>query len=141
MAYMTERGGDIFALNMTNGKTDNIHIGTLPSAVAINRNTNMIYVADAVNNAVAVINGSTNCLLTKIHVGKEPRSLAIDPTRNMIYVTNMFPGTVSSINGTTNSLTAVVQVNINPVNAGFVKCNDNRLHQNFTRYDIGTKIV
>jgi YVTN family beta-propeller protein len=59
----------------------------------------------------------------------------------MVYVANMFSGTVSAINGTTNNVTAVVRINIHPSNSGYIECNHKILQQNFTRYDVGTKIV
>ena len=92
-------------------------------------------------NKVLAIDGATNCLLSEILVDNGPRDLVVDTTRNMVYVANMLSGTVSAINGTTSNATAVVNLNIDPPNSGYIDCNGERLRQNFTRYDVGTRIV
>jgi YVTN family beta-propeller protein len=66
--------------------------------------------------------------------------LAVDPERNMIYVTNELSGTISAINGTTNNLTSVIRFAITPYKSGYIQCNEKRLQQNFTRYDVGTDL-
>jgi YVTN family beta-propeller protein len=97
-------------------------------------------VAEPFSNIVTVIDGHTNCVIDTIEVDMDPRHLAVDKFRNMIYVSNFLSGTVSAINMTTNNLTTVIQMKVNPANSGYLQCNNNIVHQNFTRYDIGVKL-
>lgn len=96
--------------------------------------------AEPPSNIVTVINGHTNCVIDMIEVGMDPRHLAVDKFRDMIYVANFLSGTMSAINMTTNNLTTVIQMKVNPANSGYLQCNNSVINQNFTRYDIGTKI-
>jgi YVTN family beta-propeller protein len=146
MAYMTDRTplgrlGTVYAINMTSGNVSLIQINGSTTAVAVNQDTNVIYVSAIEPNKVLAINGTTNCFLAEIPVDNGPRDLAVDTTRNMLYVANMLSGTISAINSTTNTATAVVKLNIDPPNSGYIECNGERLRQNFTRYDVGTRIV
>src|SRR2546426_685245 len=101
----------------TNSVVNTITVGKFPSAVAINRNTNMIYVANTGDNTTSVINGETNSVVSTITVGNEPNGIGVNPKTNMIYVANFLSvaGTVSVIDGATNSVTSTIQVGNGPI--------------------------
>ena len=93
----------------------NVTVGTLPYAVAVNPNTNMVYVANSGSNTVSVINGTTNTVVQNVTVGISPYGIAVNPNITMIYVANYDSNTVSVIDGTTNSVVQTVPVGISPV--------------------------
>jgi DNA-binding beta-propeller fold protein YncE len=97
-------------------------------AVAVNQNTNKIYVAIATgdsalteNGGVAVIDGATNAISNVMDPNAvSSQRLAVDSVTNTIYVTNgacfqnsvcRNPGSVTVINGATNAVTTVISPN------------------------------
>jgi YVTN family beta-propeller protein len=101
----------------------NIPLGeySLLSAIAINPNTNMVYVTTynvgtytvASQSTMYVINGSTNKVVSSVAVGPSPNYVAVNPNTNMIYVTNN-DGTLSVINGSTNRLVSNLTIGLDP---------------------------
>jgi YVTN family beta-propeller protein len=89
----------IYKTNLHNVKS--IPVGIQPNAIAIDRATNKIYVANTNSNSVSVIDGdSSNPNVVKsIPVGIQPNAIAINPTTNKIYVANTGSNTVSVIDG------------------------------------------
>ena len=95
-------------------------VGSYPVAVAVNPQTNKIYVVNRNSNNVTVIDGATNNTTT-VSAGSMPIALAIHPVTNKIYVANAGNNTLTIIDGTTN-LTSTVGVgnyptglDVNPV--------------------------
>jgi len=84
-----------------------------PHAVAVNPKTSKVYAVNTNNNAVTVMNGSTNSAAT-IGVGSEPMAISINSVTNKIYVGNSGSGTVSVIDGRTDVVTATVDVGALP---------------------------
>jgi DNA-binding beta-propeller fold protein YncE len=87
-----------------------VHVGDLPLGVAVDESTNTIYVANAVNDTVSVINGAacdaldvSGCAYRPITVtvGAFDNAVAVDPLTHMVFVTNQNanPGSVSGIDG------------------------------------------
>jgi YVTN family beta-propeller protein len=70
-----------------------------PHALAINPNTNRIFVASPDSNSIVVISGTQNSIVGTINVGKGPIDVAVDPNSNKIYASNQLDGTVSAIDG------------------------------------------
>ena len=78
-----------------------------PWAVAVNAETDTIYVANKGQiGSVSVIAGTNNSV-TNVTVGQYPEAVAVNPSSNMIYVSNWGDGTVSVINETNLSGTPV----------------------------------
>src|SRR2546426_666734 len=100
----------------TNSITSTIPVGTCPGAVAVNPNTNKIYVID--DNGLQVIDGTTNSVVNTITVGKFPSAVAINRNTNMIYVANTGDNTTSVINGETNSVVSTITVGNEPNGIG-----------------------
>jgi DNA-binding beta-propeller fold protein YncE len=87
--------------------------GSFPQAIAVNRLTDTIYVANEGDNTVSVINGAScnasntsGCgqIPASVTVGMQPIGLDVDEATNTIYVANADfggPGTVSMIDGAT----------------------------------------
>jgi YVTN family beta-propeller protein len=91
-------------------------VGNNPIGVAVDRATDTIYVANANDNTVSVIDGSrckaedaTRCspIATLTHVGPTPIWLTFDPTTNTLYVTDGLTrtgangNTIAVLNGST----------------------------------------
>ena len=84
-----------------NSVVKTINVGKSPDGVAVNPNTNMVYVANAYSNMTSVIDSSTNTLVTTIAVGNSPSAVAVNPNTKMVYVVNYNDNTVSVIDGST----------------------------------------
>ncbi len=77
-------------------------VGNSPRGIAVNTETNLIYVTNMADNSVSVIDGSTNQIINNIPVGKGPLGIGIDSFTNQVYV------------GDGNGIT-VIDANINEV--------------------------
>jgi YVTN family beta-propeller protein len=81
--------------------------GQYPSALAVNPETNQIYVVNAGDGTVTAIDGATNSTQT-IAVGSSPGLVAVDPDIDKIYVTNdLANGSLTTIDGATGSTTTI----------------------------------
>ena len=78
--------------------------------VAVNPNTNMVYVTatNGSNRVVSIIDGTTNQI-----VGHIPAidAIAANPNTNMVYAASDSENTISIINGTTNQIVGHVEIN------------------------------
>ena len=77
--------------------------------MAVNPNTNRIYVANWISDNVSVIDGASNTVVASVAVGSYPESVAVNPNTNRIYVTDSNDG-VSVIDGDSNTVVATVAV-------------------------------
>lgn len=90
-----------------NGTPQTVSIGEDATAVAVNPVTNTIYVADAVDNYVTVINGAT--LATgSVATQSTPSALAINSQTDTVYVLNSGSNSVTVIDGLTNAVSATI---------------------------------
>jgi len=90
----------------TNAVTATIPVGTSPSGVDVDSQTNYIYVANAGNSQtrdpgnVTVINGATNATATLTDPNaKNPVAVAVNSVTNRIYVANSGSNNVTVIDG------------------------------------------
>jgi DNA-binding beta-propeller fold protein YncE len=87
-----------------------IPVGTNPSVVAINPNTNRIYVENSGEGTMSVIDGTSNTVLTKIAISST--AMDINKNTNMIYSISVYgPLDVSVINGSTNQVVTTIPIN------------------------------
>jgi len=100
-------------LTVVDGATDTVTItipvGTSPSGVAVDPQSQFIYVANAGDaktgdpGSVTVINGETNATTTLTDPSaKNPAAIAANPTTNKIYVANSGSNNVTVIDGAHN---------------------------------------
>jgi len=101
--------------------------GRSPQGVAVDPNTNRIYVANSGSNNVSVIDGASNTVVATVAVGSNPRGVAVNPTTNHIYVTDNFSSNVSVIDGASNTVVATVAVGMSPQGVA-VNPNTNRIY-------------
>jgi DNA-binding beta-propeller fold protein YncE len=83
-------------------------VGDGPLGIAVNPNTNMIYVANSLSSTVSVVNGSDDRILANIPLSNVPISIAVNPFKNIIYVTHA--GSISVINSRNNSLMTTIPI-------------------------------
>ena len=146
--YVSNFSNDtVSIINGTSNKVEtNIKVGNNPVGIAVNPRINKIYVNNLADNTISVINGTTNKVIENISL--EPAiiasgvntpfinvplkvtfpliatKLAVDPSTNFTYVTNPRSNGIITIDGKTDKIITKIFVDINPPNAGIVKCND-----------------
>jgi YVTN family beta-propeller protein/parallel beta-helix repeat protein len=117
----------------TNTVTATIPVGSCPTGVAVDNETNTVYVANRWDNTVSVINGTTNTVTATISadIGNDPVSVAVNPVINTVFVANANSNTVSIIDGSTNTVTATIavgspaDVKVNPLTYCVYVANEN----------------
>ncbi len=118
----------------------NVPVGKNPLNLALNPNTNTLYVSNSGNSTVSVINcngppGKTIPSVNSINVGHSPIGIAVNPNTNMVYVTNHKDNTTSVINGSTNNAVYTIPVGHYP-NSTSVNPNTNMVY--VTNYNDNT---
>ena len=92
--------------------------GDYDNDVAINPNTNKLYVPTDGNNDVSVIDVTSDLEITgtgyPITVGNGPFDVAVNSNTNRIIVANSLDGTVSVIDGLTDEVIDTVSVGTDP---------------------------
>src|ERR1051326_8731162 len=78
--------------------TSTVQISPRPVAVAVDRSTHQVFVADAELGAVVQYDGARGALVGSIPVGGAPASLAVDSTGGRVFVGNR--ALVSNTTGT-----------------------------------------
>ncbi|MGH9909570.1 MAG: YncE family protein, partial [Nitrososphaerales archaeon] len=81
----------------SNSVVDDIPVGSHPSKVAVNPDTNMVYTLSTASNSTSIIDGSTNSVRTTLPVAN-PYELAVNRNTNMVYVSNYKSDIVFVIN-------------------------------------------
>ncbi|MBI3640363.1 MAG: YncE family protein [Thaumarchaeota archaeon] len=69
----------------TNSIIDRIQVENGEHAIAVDENRNLVYVTNAKNNKVSIIDGFTNKIIGEIDV-KEPVDVFINPDANILYI-------------------------------------------------------
>jgi YVTN family beta-propeller protein len=96
---------------------DIIPVGDDPLVVAVSRFECRVYVANAGDDSVSVIDMSTNTVLGTIPIGDSPPAVAVGLLGTRLYVTNQLSDSVSVIDTVTNAVIATVPVGDNPFGA------------------------
>ena len=93
------------------------------SIIAVNENTNTVYVANPLNNSISVISGEkNNTRMPDIPVGKRPGSIGINENTNTVYVANTGSNSISVIDGRVNKVVAGITFQVHPFNSGYIRC-------------------
>lgn len=111
--------------------TGTISVGTQPSSIAINPDTNKIYVSDG--NGVEVIDGKTNSIVATIPVGS--LAITINPDTNMLYAI-VGQNKVDVINGSTNQIVSSIGTMANTENIVVVNPNTNMIYVSWSNWYI-----
>ena len=81
-------------------------VGANPFGVAVNPEGTKVYVANAGDSIVSVIDTTNNTITANVSVGEFPYGVAVNPAGTKAYVANMGSNNVSVINTTSNTVTA-----------------------------------
>src|SRR5215203_1565235 len=92
-------------------QVDTIDVGGSPRGIALDKQSNMMYIALYSADAVAKIDPNNNRVIYRIPVGEGPQDIAFNDANGMIYVANHDDSTVSVINARTNppTITTTIQ--------------------------------
>jgi YVTN family beta-propeller protein len=113
--YATGVGSsDVFAIDPVSGSAVRIPVGSIPCAVAVNAQTNLVYVANYGDDTVTVIDGKTEKAIAQIPVGSRPQAVAVDARVNRVYVANTHGDSVTVIDGQRNEALGTVAAGRNP---------------------------
>ncbi len=82
------------------------------SGIAVNPQTNTIYVANSTNNGLCVIDGSINAVVGEVRIGETVvgHSVSVNPLTNRIYVANSGDNTVTVVDGASQTVIGSVEV-------------------------------
>jgi len=89
---------------------DSIKVKSDPEGIAINTETNRIYVTNAGSDTVSIIDGDLDSVIRNKAVGAIPMSVCVNPETNRAYVVNYNSANVSVIEGT--GVIATIDVDI-----------------------------
>src|SRR5919107_5173758 len=87
-----------------------IDMGGNLTGIALDKRSNMMYVALYSANAIAKIDPNNNRAIYRIPVGNSPQDIAFNDANGMIYVTNHDDNTISVINARTNPPTLATTI-------------------------------
>lgn len=112
-AYVTNSASD--SVDVIDGggfrRDASIHVGDHPIGVDVHPNGTRVYVTNANDDNVSVIDTATNTVIgNPIRVGDDPESVVFSPNGSRAYVANTGAGTVSVIDTATSSVSATVTV-------------------------------
>ena len=69
-----------------------------PSALAINPDTNIIYVANSFSGTISILSGTNNTIISEdVKVGSSPQDIAVNLNTDKVYVSNSFSNSVTVI--------------------------------------------
>ena len=94
-----------------------VSVPTEPVGVAVNPNTNLIYVTNfnnGYNGNVSVIDGASNTVVATMAVASGLWGLALNPNTNLVYVPSYYDNNVSVIDGDSDTVVATVAVGTQP---------------------------
>jgi YVTN family beta-propeller protein len=82
-----------------------VAVGASPVSIAVNTATGKVYVANAEDGTVSVLDPDSDAVVATIPVGLHPYSIASDPATGNVFVTHTFGDQISLIGGATNTVT------------------------------------
>jgi YVTN family beta-propeller protein len=89
-------------MNQRNEGNPQIKVGHSPTSLAVNPNTNKVYVANFRSNTVSVIDASSGSIINNIPTEDNPVLLSVNPNTNKVYVTYGLSKNVTVIDGNTD---------------------------------------
>jgi YVTN family beta-propeller protein len=113
--YVTRiESADLAALDGASSVPTILTAGAIPCAIAVNSQTNTLYVANYGDDTATVLDANTGRTKATIHVGDHPKSIAYDPDLHLVYVANTRGNSVTVIDAGTNDVLATLPAGKNP---------------------------
>jgi YVTN family beta-propeller protein len=102
--YAVDQAHDrILAVDCHSGQAVSIAVGREPDALAVDEQTDRVYVVNVGSASVSVIDGARNAVIATVRTGNAPYSIAIDAELDRIYVSNTYSNKLAVIDGSTNT--------------------------------------
>jgi YVTN family beta-propeller protein len=95
---------------VTDDASNSIHtvkVGAAPVSIGVNSINGLVYVANAGDGTVSVIDGKTDAVIATLPIGAHPYSIAVDSARGKVYVTRTYSDDLMEIDGATNAVTGI----------------------------------
>jgi len=117
-------------VSVIDGNTNAV-IATVPMeawyGIAVNPNTNRIYVTNYLQSKVSVIDGDTHNVIAVVPLTNYPMGVAVNPNTNLVYVAVPNHATIAVIDGNTNAVRTTVRLAGEPYNVA-VNAATNRIY-------------
>ena len=156
LIYLSHKAHDI--VSVIDGNSDEllitpIPVGVSPRDIAVNPNTNKIYVINEGkrSDSISVIDGEINeiDIDTTIPISNQAGEIAFNSNTNILYITYSEPNRVLLIDPNINRVIFPRNIifNVNPINAGVINCDDKKIITNQSLIDqnitipFGTKCI
>ncbi len=88
--------------------TSTFEVTNKPTEIAVNHETNLIYLVNMDADNVSVVDGAANQLVANVKVGSKPNGIGVNPITNLIYVGDS-NGDISVIDGQTNKVITTIE--------------------------------
>ena len=108
-----------------------IGVGARPDFPLYDPGNGLIYVPLRDFNAVNVLNGATDRMVSSIKVGSEPEMMALDSANGLLYVTDYGGSNVTVINSSSNRVTGSITVGSSPYGIAYDYLNGNFYVSNY----------
>jgi len=105
---------DLAAIQADFSNFTTLSAGAIPCAIAVDSQSNQLYVANYGDDTVSVIDATSGRKAATLPVGHHPEAIAFDASRNLVYVANTSGGTVTVIDAANNSILASLAAGKNP---------------------------
>jgi YVTN family beta-propeller protein len=89
------------------GTTVRVKVGAEPVSIAADSSNGRVYVANAGDGTVSVVDGKTDAVLATVPIGANPYSIAADSGEGKIYVTRTYSDHLTVIDAVTNQVSGI----------------------------------
>ena len=103
-AVDTNRGA-VQIYSASSGQMHQVKVGSAPVSIAVNTINGKVYVANAGDGTVTVLDGNSDAIAATVPVGSHPYSVAVNSVTGYAYITHTFGDQLSILDGTTNTAT------------------------------------
>ena len=113
--YVTRiENADLAVIERDSANITTLPAGAIPCAIAVNTQTNQLYVANYGDNSVSIVDAATGRMTATVSVGHHPKAIAFDATRNLVFVANTSDGTVTAIDAVNTKVVATLPAGKSP---------------------------
>ena len=112
-----EQGRSVTVLDVANGTTRTIGVGSRPYYIAVNPGTNRVYVNDMNDASLTVIDGATDTVLAVLPMGSIG-PIQVNPITNVVYVIRLTSPTtdeITYVNGDTDTSYTIATQSFQPI--------------------------
>jgi YVTN family beta-propeller protein len=95
--------GEIRIYTEPGSEMHRVRVGAAPVSIAVNSANGRVYVANAGDGTVSVLDGKSDSVMATIPIGSHPYSIAADSATGKVYVTHTFGDQLSILDGATNT--------------------------------------